>query len=888
MSEKDYTEWFARITGVESAWAWQQALASRVACENQLIRIPTGMGKTLGVLSAWVFHRLERQHPEWPRRLVWCLPMRTLVEQTASEAERFLNDAGFSDKVSVFKLLGGVEESRWFEWPERVAVLIGTQDMLLSRALNRGYAMGRAAWPNAFGLINNDALWVMDEVQLMGVGLTTSAQIQSFWQRFASRHERFSPPRVTWWMSATLQPDWLQSPETTELVETMKSKPVVIPPDQRSGVTWDAQKPVSLEPSEPTAWAELISRKHADHTPDSKTGRQTLVIVNTVKTANQVFDALNKNYKKSDSPPELKLIHSRFRPHERQTWAEFLQRSALTPDTNRIIVATQVVEAGVDISASCLITELAPWTSLVQRFGRAARYGGTADVDVLDNQPTDDKKAAPYQLAEIDAARSAIKDLIGRSLDVSIRSLEQFEDELRASSPELLQGLYPYQPLHVLLQHEFEELFDTSPDLTGADLDVGRFIREGEDRDLQVFWRELPNPLGDEIVPSAQELCAVPIGDAKAWIKKISTERGMVYSWDYLDGKWIPTRSETLRPGMVILVNARAGGYDPELGFTGQPLKKGRPGLDIQSLAGLNLVSAEISEIAADQMESSDGLSQQQEWKTILTHSREARAEANRLSEQLGLPSNLRQVVEMALRLHDWGKSHPTFALGTYCVVPSRTDLAKAPEKAWRTGAKLYQTESHGPRRGFRHELASCLAILELIRRCHPEHPAINGRDFAWMWDITNDRPSDEPTTTNAIADELSRLSFQEVDLLLFLIAAHHGKVRLSMQSSPKDQEFETGNTSWAGTGMPIRGVRQGDEVLPVRLPDSSGGSVEMPALALNLEVAAIGLSERYGRSWTERMIGLLSQYSPFGLGYLESIVRAADVRASRLTTADP
>ena len=95
------------------------------------------------------------------------------------------------------------------------------------------------------------------------------------------------------------------------------------------------------------------------------------MIVNTVKAANQLFDALTKIYQKNDSPPELKLIHSRFRPHERETWTEFLQRSALTPDTNRIIVATQVVEAGVDISASCLITELAPWTSLVQRFGRA-------------------------------------------------------------------------------------------------------------------------------------------------------------------------------------------------------------------------------------------------------------------------------------------------------------------------------------------------------------------------------------------------------------------------------------------------------------------------------------------------------------------------------------
>ena len=37
--------------------------------------------------------------------------------------------------------MGGVDEPRWFEKPEHPAILIGTQDMLLSRVLMRGYAM---------------------------------------------------------------------------------------------------------------------------------------------------------------------------------------------------------------------------------------------------------------------------------------------------------------------------------------------------------------------------------------------------------------------------------------------------------------------------------------------------------------------------------------------------------------------------------------------------------------------------------------------------------------------------------------------------------------------------------------------------------------------------
>jgi len=36
--------------------------------------------------------------------------------------------------------MGGEEKTEWDLYPEREAILIGTQDMLLSRALNRGSA----------------------------------------------------------------------------------------------------------------------------------------------------------------------------------------------------------------------------------------------------------------------------------------------------------------------------------------------------------------------------------------------------------------------------------------------------------------------------------------------------------------------------------------------------------------------------------------------------------------------------------------------------------------------------------------------------------------------------------------------------------------------------
>jgi hypothetical protein len=160
--------------------------------------------------------------------------MRTLVEQTAREAREWLlrlarkctkprdgSDLRWLALHSPIILMGGEDVGEWDIYPEKPAILVGTQDMLLSRALNRGYGMSRYRWPMHFGLLNNDCLWVMDETQLMGVGVETSAQLDAF------RHDAKMPTVgacPTWWMSATLlelrgPPPAYRTAETLSLAE---------------------------------------------------------------------------------------------------------------------------------------------------------------------------------------------------------------------------------------------------------------------------------------------------------------------------------------------------------------------------------------------------------------------------------------------------------------------------------------------------------------------------------------------------------------------------------------------------------------------------------------------------------------------------------------------
>jgi CRISPR-associated endonuclease/helicase Cas3 len=169
--EVGFNSVFGQLTGHPNPRPWQEKLAMSSICRDQLIRIPTGLGKTEGVLAAWSFHRLYRADDRWPRRLIWCLPMRVLVEQTEQVASELVKRMPEATRPAVHVAMGGEDACEWFLCPERPAIIIGTQDMLLSRALNRGYGCPRSRWPMEFGLVNHDALWIMDEVQLMDVGL---------------------------------------------------------------------------------------------------------------------------------------------------------------------------------------------------------------------------------------------------------------------------------------------------------------------------------------------------------------------------------------------------------------------------------------------------------------------------------------------------------------------------------------------------------------------------------------------------------------------------------------------------------------------------------------------------------------------------------------------
>ena len=878
--------------------SWQLALAT--SAWPRVLVAPTGSGKTAAVTLGWAARRL-RSPADTPRRLVWCLPMRTLVEQTARAVAGWFGsltaDATVRARLpgpdDVHVLMGGVEADRWLDWPERPAVLVGTQDMLLSRALMRGYASSRAVWPMEFALLHEDAQWVFDEVQLMGAGRATSAQLEAFRQAEADRARReghpAGAPSRSLWISATLDPRWLATvdhpaPPATAVVRV---DPAAVP-DSRLARLANAAKRLSRSPVSPASSkkndvADYIARLADAILEAHHPGNMTLAIVNRVDRAQALRTALEKRKsKQSPSAPTLALVHSRFRPPDRE---REMKKVVAADDPNphgRIVVATQAVEAGVDISAAVLFTELAPWPSLVQRFGRANRYAELpdgADVRWIDLLPSAAEGAAtdkdagelarPYEAAELQAARDRLAGLS----DVAPVHLPPPDD------------VEP--PRRVIRRKDLDDLFDTDPDLTGFDVDVSPYVRDAEDADVRVFWRnpaaaedDPPRPgrpsVGDKTpdspVPEARdepprpvrdELCAVSIAAANKWIEKLPNRgRGLLFQrdpqWRRRDGRtgasppgWmaLPPPGRPW-PGLVLLADPKAGGYSGACGFTGDPKDVPEPisGPAAPPRAGdaADRVGAHAPREAeghdehapsgvADRADRSaprdaeghddDPMSGIDRVVPLAEHLRHVADEADSLCDALDVASGTRATVVRAARWHDLGKAHEVFqdtmrrGLDGHRTAAPDVPLAKT----------VKQTRHNRPY--FRHELASALAFL-----AH-EH---------WS---------------------------RDADLVAYLIAAHHGKVRMNLRALPREAAPKD---TRAGARF-ARGVWEGDELPSF---DLEGGELWQGG-GLSLSIMELGWDDTSRESWTERTRELLARLGPFRLAWLETLLRLADWRAS-------
>lgn len=182
MSDNAFSKLFQALTET-IPFPWQESLYDKFI-EGEIpssADLPTGLGKT-SVIAIWLI-ALMTHSDKMPRRLVYVVNRRTVVDQTTSEAERLrkrlcecpelmrklagLNAIPTDMPLALSTLRGQFADNReWCADPARPAVIVGTVDMIGSGLLFSRYTCGFKTRPHHAALLGQDALLIHDEAHL--------------------------------------------------------------------------------------------------------------------------------------------------------------------------------------------------------------------------------------------------------------------------------------------------------------------------------------------------------------------------------------------------------------------------------------------------------------------------------------------------------------------------------------------------------------------------------------------------------------------------------------------------------------------------------------------------------------------------------------------------
>lgn len=365
-------------------------------CHLWTLTVPTGSGKTLAALR-WAAKRRALRFTAGQHRssIIYALPFTSIIDQNAAVIRKVLGaDVEGENVLAVHHHLADAgeiaqsgEESLARSWVEgwRSDVVCTTFVQIVNAMFH-----GTIADARRFSHLAGSVL-ILDEVQAFPAELWPILRIA-----FSCLAERFSTDilLVTATQPALFGPD-----------AAIEIGPASFPGEMSQAFDrYDLHIQLEERVTLGTLSEQVIDAIERDDP------RSCLVILNTVKEALDLFGLLE-----SDKRVQKKVLYhlsTNLRPKDRSDILAAIQRCNRPP----VLIATQVVEAGVDLSFDTVLRALAPVDALVQAAGRCNRHGTgrRGSVHVVDLEGN--RAVTVYGPVHIGLARELLRACVDKVL----------------------------------------------------------------------------------------------------------------------------------------------------------------------------------------------------------------------------------------------------------------------------------------------------------------------------------------------------------------------------------------------------------------------------------------------------------------------------------------
>ncbi|RJQ72315.1 MAG: type I-U CRISPR-associated helicase/endonuclease Cas3 [Desulfobacteraceae bacterium] len=530
-----FTDFFCAATG-NRPFPWQTALYEKFSTGQfpTSANIPTGLGKT-SIVAVWLIALALYPH-KVPRRLVYVVNRRTVVDQTTAEVEKLrmalskkpeLKEivdkllalcalplpAPDSPPLAVSTLRGQFADNReWSADPARPAVIVGTVDMIGSGLLFSRYTAGFKLRPHHAAFLAQDVLLVHDEAHL-------EPAFQQLLNSVVGDQKRSNDPRQLWVIELSA---------TTRLVAPIEPFRISKDDEKNEFVNGRLNAVKHLSCVALTDGEKLPVKISALALEHKDSGRAVLVFIRSVEHATKIAAALDKGGLKG----KVLTLTGTMRGKERDdlvkkpVFQRFLPESSLIDDAEAargtvFLVATSAGEVGVNISADDLVCDLSTYESMAQRFGRVNRFGKCDDSSITVVYPQEfphTKKISDAEKAVADGKKDAEKKLRkakeSSALDIALENTLELLHKLGGdASPTALEQLpaaeraaafSPQPKMRVATDVQFDAWALTSiRDRIAARPPVAPYLHgeaEWEPPETHIAWREDVDVIKDELL----------------------------------------------------------------------------------------------------------------------------------------------------------------------------------------------------------------------------------------------------------------------------------------------------------------------------------------------------------------------------------------------------